>query len=196
MAIKISKNRLDMGSTPIKNVSYLDVDQVATQAAPATGKTRFYSKTGGGLFIVPAAGSETAVSSSIPANLIAHTTATTAPTGWAEYTAGRGRVIVGTPASGTHGGTVGSAMTDLQDVGSHTHTSTSHSHAQNLDAGGKSASTTTIRATGEGALMYSGSGSGSTYYDLQAGVSATIPGATGATSATMPYIQQLGIIKS
>lgn len=87
MAIKISKNRVDMGSTPIKNVQYQDLDQIATPAAPATGKTRFYSKSGGSLFIVPAAGSETAV---VPANFIGHTTDTTAPTGWTEFTAGRG----------------------------------------------------------------------------------------------------------
>lgn len=56
-----------MGSTPIKNVSYQDLDQVATQAAPATGKTRLYSKTDGALYVVPAGGAETAVSSVIAA---------------------------------------------------------------------------------------------------------------------------------
>lgn len=35
------------------------------------------------------------------------------PTGWTEYTAAQGRVIVGVPAGGTVGGTVGSALSDL-----------------------------------------------------------------------------------
>lgn len=187
MAIKISKNRVDMGSTPIKNVSYLDVDQVATQAAPATGKTRFYSKTDGALYVVPAAGSETAVSSSIPANLIAHTTATSAPTGWAEYTAGRGRVIVGTPASGTHAGTVGTALTNLQDP-THTHTYTDViAHTHSIDVcinsafnNGIISSYNTDSVTGTKPTASTGSASGT----------------TAATSAVTPYIQQLGIIKS
>lgn len=194
MAIKISKNRVDMGSTPIKNVSYLDVDQVATQAAPATGKTRFYSKTDGVLYVVPAAGSETAAG--VPANGIIHTTATTAPTGWAEYTAGRGRVIVGTPLSGTHGGVVGSAMTDLQDVGSHTHVGGSHQHdtgeghdGTNINSGNHIYGTGATITMGKVAATTTSSGAGSL-------TAAGGTGATGATSATMPYIQLLGIIKS
>ncbi len=43
------------------------------------------------------------------------------PGGFVEETAARGRFIVGTPAAGTLGGTVLSAMTDLQDV-THQHT--------------------------------------------------------------------------
>lgn len=131
MAVKISKNRMDMGSTPIKNVSYLDVDQVATQAAPATGKTRFYSKTDGALYVVPGGGAETAVSSSIPANVVAYFNGAVAsiPSGWTEFTAGRGRVIVGVPLSGTVGGTVGTALTNVQNKSTtHTHTGPSHTH--------------------------------------------------------------------
>jgi hypothetical protein len=49
------------------------------------------------------------------------------PTGWTEYTAARGRTIVGTPSGGTGEGTVGTALTDLgtrtiTDVPAHTHT--------------------------------------------------------------------------
>lgn len=178
MAIKISKNRLDMGSTPIKNVSYLDVDQVATQAAPATSKTRLYSKTDGALYVVPAAGSETAAG--VPANGIIQTTDTSAPTGWTEFTAGRGRVIVGTPSGGTHAGTVGTALTNLQDP-THTHTGPSHSHVVTFNA----ARNITI----DGGATYVSSTSTTT-------TNTDGTGATGATSATMPYIQQLGIIKS
>ena len=52
--------------------------------------------------------------------------ATTCPSGWTEYTAARGRTVVGTPASGTIAGTVGTALTNLgtrtiTDVPAHTH---------------------------------------------------------------------------
>jgi len=48
------------------------------------------------------------------------------PSGWTEYTAARGRTIVGTPSGGTDEGTVGTALTDLgtrtiTDVPAHTH---------------------------------------------------------------------------
>lgn len=206
MAIKISRNRVDMGSTPIKNVQYQGLDQITTPAAPDTGKTRFYSKTDGSLYVVPAAGSETAVGGSIPANLIAHTTATTAPSGWTEYTAGRGRVLVGTPLSGTAGGTVGTALTDLQNP-THTHTGPSHTHSQNTSAYGNGGSgwppstsalvAASSSADGTGIYNLNDAGGGSTtrYYPTL-GVSAAGTGATGATSATMPYVQLLGIQKS
>ena len=48
------------------------------------------------------------------------------PTGWSEYTAARGRAVVGTPSGGTNAGTVGTALTNLgtrtvTDVAAHTH---------------------------------------------------------------------------
>lgn len=200
MAIKISKNRLDMGSTPIKNVQYLDVDQVATPAAPATGKTRFYSKSDGSMYVVPAAGSETAVGGSIPANLIAHTTATTAPTGWTEFTAGRGRVIVGVPLSGTNAGTVGTALTNLQDP-THTHTGPSHQHDTTInifngytDIFGLANAPYGTGSNIAAPKRFGSADGGDTHPAFLTATAGT--GATSATSATMPYIQQLGIIKS
>lgn len=51
----------------------------------------------------------------------------TCPTGWTEYTAAAGRVIVGVPVGGTVAGTVGSALTNLatrtiNTVAAHVHT--------------------------------------------------------------------------
>ena len=95
--------------------------------------------------------------------------ATTCPTGWSEYTSLRGRVPIGTPLSGTNAGTVGTAFTNLEDR-THTHTGPSHAHniANNLSNGGQ----------GNG-VNYAGSQSSSS----------DGTGLTGATSATMPYIQ-------
>lgn len=68
---------------------------------------------GGGSYLVPTGA------------IVAFTTS--CPAGWSEYTAARGRVIVGTPSGGTDEGTVGSALTNL---GTRTiSTAVAHTHA-------------------------------------------------------------------
>lgn len=59
----------------------------------------------------------------VPQNIMAFFNGAVAsiPSGWAEYTSARGRIIVGVPSGGTVAGTVGSALTNLQNV-THTHT--------------------------------------------------------------------------
>jgi hypothetical protein len=55
------------------------------------------------------------------------------PSGWTEYTAGQGRVVVGLPSNGTLAGTVGTALTNLENR-IHTHNYTdvpSHTHSFN-----------------------------------------------------------------
>ena len=95
----------------------------------------------------------------LPSGMIAAFNAA-CPSGWTELTAARGRVIVGVPASGTLAGTVGTALTDLQDksvtptfagspfseIINHTHpvTDPGHSHTQ--------ASTTTATGSGNNRL--------------------------------------------
>lgn len=100
----------------------------------------------------------------VPANvivMIASGTCADLGTGWSEYTAARGRFIVGVPNGGTVAGTAGSAMTNLQNpsvtptftgsalaghshtftgsaLGTHTHTFTgdalaTHQHALPMD---------------------------------------------------------------
>ena len=115
----------------------------------------------------------------IALNIVVHTTATTAPSGWTEYTAGRGRVIVGTPASGTMGGTVGTALTNLQDP-THNHQGTVHNHDLTT--------TSTSPAAGNAG---SGLANNSTYTTTLAGI-----GVTGSTAANTPYVQLLGLLKS
>lgn len=63
----------------------------------------------------------------VPKNGIILMTDATCPAGFAEYTAARGYYLVGVPSGGTNAGTVGSAMTDLQNL-THTHTGPSHTH--------------------------------------------------------------------
>lgn len=57
---------------------------------------------------------------SIPTNMVVFSSNGACPSGFIEYTVARGRAIVGLPSGGTAAGTVGSAMTDLENR-SHTH---------------------------------------------------------------------------
>jgi hypothetical protein len=61
-------------------------------------------------------------------------------TGFAEYTALRGRYLVGLPSGGTNAGTTGTALTDLENraVGQHNHgvTDPGHNHTQNAHSHG------------------------------------------------------------
>lgn len=57
---------------------------------------------------------------SVPTGSVMYFDLDQCPTGWSPFDAARGRAIVGTPASGTRGGTVGNALTDLENR-VHTH---------------------------------------------------------------------------
>lgn len=60
---------------------------------------------------------------SVPTNAVMAFAQTNCPAGWSEYTAARGRYLVGRPAGGSLGSTVGTALTNLQNraVGQHNH---------------------------------------------------------------------------
>jgi len=135
----------------------------------------------------------------VPANVIAYTSDASAPSGWSEYTAARGRVIVGLPSGGTVAGTVGTALTDLQDK-THTHTGPSHQHIAPAQFAswviwnttppfgstyGQTKTSRNVNTTGSG---------GTTSFDH---VSASGTGATGtaALSDFIAYIQLMTISK-
>ncbi|MEK7544078.1 MAG: hypothetical protein AAB557_04370 [Patescibacteria group bacterium] len=101
------------------------------------------------------------------------------PTGWTEYTALRGRVPVGTPLSGTNAGTVGTALTNLENR--------THTHSFSATTGGPSST--------------NNPGAGNTDFDVSSastshthGVSGTTGTAT--TSNIIPYIQLTACQKS
>ena len=104
----------------------------------------------------------------IPVGLIMMIASGSCPTGWTEYTATRGRALVGVPSGGTVGGTVGTALTNLQDK-THTHTNPVHSHAINRN----------IAKTGGLAWRTPAN------TDNNTGVAS----GTSAASASLPYIQ-------
>jgi hypothetical protein len=61
-----------------------------------------------------------------PPGLIAWSKTGSCPSGWTEYSAGRGRLLVALVAGGTSGGPIGQALTNLENraSGQHTHVAT------------------------------------------------------------------------
>jgi hypothetical protein len=135
----------------------------------------------------------------VPQNLVAYIPGAEAPTGWSEYTAGRGRVIVGLPFGGTDEGTLGTALTDLQDL-THLHTGPSHTHSQKTGGTTTDDTDNPVEAVA-GALfddeIYVGAGGGATKYGMRAGVGASGTGDSGtaALSDFFAYIQLMAIKK-
>lgn len=123
------------------------------------------------------------------------------PTGWSEYTAARGRTVVGTPSGGTNAGTVGTALSNLgsttiTDVPSHLHTVDPPS--TNTNTTGAHTHTYTLLGESGFATGYDGSGNTSNANTSSNGDhSHTVDfaqfnsGSTGVASVdvTMPYIQ-------
>lgn len=143
-----------------------------------------------------------ATAGGVAANVIAFFPSASAPSGWAEYTAARGRYIVGVPSGGTVAGTIGSAMTDLQDL-VHTHTGPSHDHPQRMGAGsdpdqGSGAGIISLSNDGIGDSIFTPVSGASVVYGVLTGVQAGGTGATGtaATSIIAPHIQLFTIQKS
>ena len=106
--------------------------------------------------------------------------------GFTELTAVQGRAIVGTPSGGTDGGTVGTALTNLQDK-THAHTYTdvvNHVHVENVNSSASG---------GAGKFGIDTNASGSQASELSTanptGGVATGTTATKATSDVIPYIQ-------
>jgi hypothetical protein len=70
-----------------------------------------------------------------PAGAVVYFDLPSCPDGWSIYTQGRGRYLVGVPASGTIGGTVGTALTNLENrpTGQHTHAVNDPGHVHTVD---------------------------------------------------------------
>ncbi|MBI5151721.1 MAG: LamG domain-containing protein, partial [Candidatus Pacebacteria bacterium] len=108
--------------------------------------------------------------------------ASTCPAGWTEYTAARGRYIVGTPASGTIGATVGTALSNTENrpVGQHNHGITDPGHTHSINTSGAAGGANGGLAQG-GPYTYNAINSSTT------GVTINNEGSVAGTNA--PYIQ-------
>ena len=146
----------------------------------------------------------------IPTNLIAYTTDASAPSGWTEYTAARGRYIVGLPSGGTAAGTVGTALSNLENraVGQHTHSVSDPGHGHNISDPGHNHAVTVSQGSGGGPTY--GAGNDTWIYPTSystntkttgiginsatTGISISNQGSVAGTNA--PYIQLLVIKKT
>ncbi len=179
------------------NVSRGDYLETSTTAgrAKSAGTTRTQSTFaialtaygGGGAGTVTAWVMVSTVSGAVPINSIMYTTDASPPSAFTEYTAAQGRTIVGVPSGGTIGGTVGTALTNLQNP-THTHTlstTPSHTHDINADNGG-----------GAGNARLAGSNGGGTNYTATTLSAGSASPSTSAANHITPYIQLLVIQKS
>lgn len=124
------------------------------------------------------------------------------PSGWTEYTAARGRYVVGLPSGGTLEGTAGTVLTNLEDrpVGQHSHTisETPHTHAL-TDPGHQHGGVAATRSgtnsfDGGSGNFVSGTGdnfasatTGVTFAAATTGLSINNDGSVASTNA--PYVQ-------
>lgn len=130
-------------------------------------------------------------SSGVPSGLVAFFAVSSCPTGWAEYTALRGRYGVGLVSGGTLEGTSGTALTNQESrpVGQHSHTVTDPGHFHTQSIVGSSAFGT-LQAQSGGAYEVAGSSTGSN----TTGITIANSGSVAGTNA--PYIQLLACKKN
>lgn len=126
---------------------------------------------------------------SVPANLIAFTSAGTCPTGWSEYTSARGRYVVGLVSGGTNAATVGTALSNTENrpVGQHNHGVTDPGHFHSYNTG------TAAGSTGQWSPSTYDT-TGTTATDTKTtGLTVNNEGTTAGTNA--PYIQLMACKK-
>jgi len=80
-------------------------------------------------------------SAMVPAGAVMFFDDTSCPTGWSELTAARGRAVVGLPSGGTLAGTIGTALTNVENR--------AHSHSVNPSAVNTSSDGSHSHTTGE-----------------------------------------------
>lgn len=129
-----------------------------------------------------------ALTARIPAGTIAFFASSSCPTGWTEATALRGRALVGVPQGGTVLGTVGTALTNLQNP-THGHEWANIDSAlvwRSFDSSGASVDAMDwgdgMDSDGSGEYPFSTSSGSFTFY-------------TSRSSANVPYVQLLGCSK-
>lgn len=155
------------------------------------------------LVVTPAGGN-------VPTGALIISTSSSCPTGYNEYTTARGRYIVGTPASGTNGGTQGTALTDLENraVGQHNHGITDSGHVHGVSdpghthvivafSGGANNDAIPTSAGTDGTSTNRATNSATTSISVNnAGTGITVNN-TGTTAGTnAPYLQHLYCQKS
>jgi len=123
---------------------------------------------------------------SVPSGTVAFVDTGNCPGGYTEETLLRGRHLVGVPASGTVGGTLGTAQTDLQDAALTLAQLPAHAHQQTVQSG---ALATLASAVGTG-IGDTGTGGGA------ADNTDTQGSGSNVRSSLVPYAQLKGCKRS
>lgn len=128
-----------------------------------------------------------------PAGAVVHFDLAACPTGWSEYTDGRGRYLVGLPQGGTPGAGVGTPLASGEDraTGQHTHgvNDPGHAHSVPYDTDMLANLGNTIGGTKQQGAN-DGSAASST---VQTGITVQPAGAVAGTNA--PYVQLIACRK-
>ena len=135
------------------------------------------------------------VDATSPAGAVMYFDLASCPTGWSDFDAGRGRYLVGVPAGGTPGATVGTALSNQENrpTGQHTHSvnDPGHVHAVGCDTEQLANQGNTIGGT----RMFGGTNSGSENSDVAfTGITINAAGAVPGTNA--PYLQLVACRKN
>lgn len=127
----------------------------------------------------------------VPRGMVSFFNLAACPSGWTALVAAEGRYVVGKPAAGTLAGTVGTALTDLENrpVGQHNHTITDPGHNHTFN-GASSSGGASPTATPQGFLNFSAVATANN----STGISINNAGAVAGTNA--PYIQLLACQKN
>ncbi len=128
---------------------------------------------------------------SVPSGMVMYTVSATCPSGWTEFTAARGRYIVGVPSEGTVSSTVGTALSNSEDraVGQHSHTASDSGHTHSMAGGWQS-----VAQGVDNSVLYYYQGSHPNTYTGYASITVNASGTTAGTNA--PYIQLLACRKT
>lgn len=128
-----------------------------------------------------------------PAGAVMYFDLASCPAGWAEYVPGRGRYLVGVPAGGTGGASVGTALSDQENrpTGQHTHAvnDPGHFHTVDYDTERLANMGNTIGGT---SLFGTNSGGANTHPAL---THITIADAGSVPGTNAPYLQLLACRK-
>jgi hypothetical protein len=124
-----------------------------------------------------------------PAGAVMHFDLAACPAGWSAWEEGRGRYLVGTPAGGTNGATVGTPLGNQENrpVGQHSHAlnDPGHSHTLAFDADQLQNTPETVGGTDQ-----VGENNGTATSSVaQTGITVAPEGAVAGTNA--PYVQLL-----
>lgn len=132
----------------------------------------------------------------VPAGMVMYSTSGSCPTGWAEYTAARGRYVVGLPSGGTNAGTSGTVLSDLESraVGQHTHSLTMNPHTHTTYIAGGDGGTPETDDTGSG----NGTQGAANPANLISATTdtGTIANAGSVAGTNAPYVQLMACQKS